>query len=113
MNGASTSRVKDTPNPETLAAASTGTRDEAVSSGADGARSGGGLRRESSRVGQEVRDRVGVVAQQVMLGRVHAVQPVRLLHHVPQDQHPQPHGGRIVVVGPRDMDIGPALCGGR
>ena len=51
-----------------------------------------------SRFGQEVRDRVGVVAQQGVLGIASAVQPVRFLHHVPQDQHPQPHGGRIVVV---------------
>ena len=44
--------------------------------------------RASSRVGQEVRDRVGVVAHQVVLGLARAVQPVRFLHHVAQDQHP-------------------------
>ena len=56
------------------------------------------LRLEPSWFGQEVRDRVGVVAQQVKLGLVRAVQSVRFLHHVPQDQHPQSHGGRIVMV---------------
>ena len=44
---------------------------------------------------------VGVVAQQVKLGLVRAVQSVRFLHHV-RSQHPQPHGGRIVMVGPRE-----------
>ena len=56
------------------------------------------LRKERSRLGQEVSDRVGIVAQHVVLGIARSVETVRFLHQVPQYQYPQPHGGRIVVV---------------